>query len=558
MAFTSTDWTIDYANKTVGNDDSGTGNNLPSATGDYSKVGPILEFFQWLATEFANTGQMDDTYPIVSDTPTVFKWLNGWTFDHADDFKYLNGGSIEDPSGSGTTTADSLWSNLYSIGSQEEGTLLYMIQNDVEVSPWWITGNIDILVLVKDTGSWIQSDDTGGTPTDGALWIYAREMGDTFDHNFADISGGGSNPIGINTAPDGSNDSGDLYVTLATGASNFTVGSFAQDDTTKAVGKVLKVVGNDVYLNAVRGGTITAANTMIEYSERECNTALDGTGTISSVTDVIAGYDADFTETFGAISRDLNNGDGLQPYDVEIDGNGSDMKKFYEWLKYLVRYGSVTSVNGDDGQEYRSCDEGTYPEVKVAPFGTLAGTTFYGAQGVWVTDYSLADFVLIDGDGDQQSPPDYQKVTASHTSLSGCNVFVAERTGSAIIKNQYTISSVSTNTIDATLSINANKAPQSGSLRVGDTVYTYTAFSGVQLTGVSPDPTGETGDFYIPLLDVTADATSEQSDNIIYTAAFDVMTSVRQYGFKPYDVETAFGSSGLSFTPILANDPQAT
>lgn len=558
MAFSSADWTIDYANKTVGNDDSGVGTNLPSATGDYSKVGPILEFFQWLATEFAATGQMDDSYPIVSDTPTVFKWLNGWTFDHADDFKYLNGGSIEDPSGSGTTTADSLWSNLYSIGSQAEGTQLYMIQDDAEVTPWWITGNIDILVLVKDTGVWIQSDNTGGTATNGGLWIYAREFGDTYDHNFADISGGGSNPIGINTASDGSNDSGELYVTLATGASDFDVGNFAQDTTTGAVGKVLKVDGDDVYLNAVRGGTITAANTLTEYSERECNTALDGTGTISSVTDVVAGYDSAFTETFGAITRDLNNGDGLQPYDVEIDGNGSTMKEFYEWLKYLVRYGSSTSVNGDEGQEYRSCDEGTYPEVKVAPFGTLAGTTFYGAQGVWVTDYYSADFVLIDGDGDQQSPPDYQNVLASHTNLSGCNVFVAERTGSAIVKDQYTIDSVTTNSITATLSINANKAPQAGSLRVGDTVYAYTSFSGAVLSGVTPDPTGETGDFYIPLLDVTADATSEASANIIYTAAFDVVTSVRKYGFKPYDVETSFGSSGLSFTPILADDPQAT
>ena len=84
MAFSSADWTINYTLKTVTNNDSGTGNNLPSALGNNSKVGPILEFFQWLATEFANTAQMDDDYPIESQTPTVFKWLNGWTFGHAD------------------------------------------------------------------------------------------------------------------------------------------------------------------------------------------------------------------------------------------------------------------------------------------------------------------------------------------------------------------------------------------------------------------------------------------------------------------------------------------
>ena len=72
------------------------------------------------------------------------------------------------------------------------------------------------------------------------------------------------------------------------------------------------------------------------------------------------------------------------------------MSETYEWLKYNVRYGSTGAtytVNGDDGQEYRSADEGVYAEVKVAPFGTLAGTTYYGARGIWVTNYSIADFV---------------------------------------------------------------------------------------------------------------------------------------------------------------------
>lgn len=558
MAFNSADWSIDYDNKKVTNDDSASGSNLPLAQGDYTYVGEMIEFFQWLATTFATTGQMDDEYPIQSDTPTVYKWLNGWTFGHANDFKYLKGGSIEDPVGSGTATADSLWSNIYSIGSQTDGTELYMVQDGAVISPsWWISGNIDVLVLVKDTGVWTQSDNTSGTPTDGGVWFYARETGDTFDHNFSDLSGGGRNPIGINTAVDGSNNSGELYVTVASGT-NFTAGEFAKDTTTGAVGKILKVVGNDVYLNAVRGGTITSANTLVEYDDRECQTALNGSSVISSVTDVVAGYDPDFTETFGAITRDLNNGDGLQPYSVEVDGNGSNMKKFYEWLKYLTRYGSTTLVNSAQGQLYRSADEGVFSEVKVAPFGTLAGSTFYGAQGVWVTDYALADFVLIDDDGDQQNPPNYQKVDVSHPSLVGCSLLVAEISGGVVVKDQYTISTVSTNTITATASINANKAPQSGSLRIGDTVYAYTSFSGAVLSGVTPDPTGETGDFYIPLLDVTADATSELSDNVIYTTNFDVRTSVRKYGFKPYDVDTAFGASGLTFVPILSDDPQAT
>lgn len=558
MTFNSADWTINYTNKTVSNDDAAVGDNLPAAHGDYTYAGDFIDFFQWLATTFAATGQMDDEYPIQSDTPTVYKWLNGWTFGHANDYMYLFGGSIEDPVGSGTATADSLWANLYSIGTQEVGTQLYMIQNDDEVTPWWITGNIDILVLVKNTGSWIQSDDVDGVATNGGTWIFAREFGDSYDHNFADLSGGGRNPIGINTSPDSGNKSGELYVTISGSSGTWTVGSFLSDDVTGATGKIITVDGNDIYLNAVRGGTLTATNACSEFTDRELQTAGDASATIASVTDVVAGWTG-ITDTFGAISKDLNNGDGLQPYDVEIACDSKTMAQVYEFLKYIVRYGSADTVDGDDGQEYRSADEGTYKDVKVAPFGTLAGSTFYGAQGVWVSGYASADFVLTDADGDEQAPPNYQKVTVSHTNLSGCNIFVAEISVGDIVKDQYTVSSATATTIDATATIDINKVPQSGVLRVADVQYTYTGYSGVQFTGVSPSAAGLTNeDFYVPLLDILADATPELSDNIIYGSAIDVRTSVRKYGFKPYDVDTQFTSAGLTFSPILTTDPQAT
>ncbi len=567
MAFNSGDWSIDYNNRTVTNNDSAVGSNLPSVTGNYDYVGEMLEFFQWLALTFASGSQMDDTYPISSETAREYTWQEGWTFGHANDFKYLKGGAIIDPLGSGTATADSVWANLYSIGTQEDGTLLYLIQNDAEVPAWWITGNIDILVLVKNAGSWVQSVDTNGTVQNGGVWVYAREFGNEYDHNYATITGGRT-PIGINTAIDKSNDSGELYVSVAD-ASNFTVGNFAKDTTTGAVGKIRKLVGNDIYLDAVRGGTITSSNTLVEYSERECVTALDGSQTISSVTNVMSALDADFTETYGSITRDLNNTNGLQPYEVDIAGTSNTTKEFYEWLKYITRYGSVISVNGDDGQEFRSLDEGNFAEIKKAPFGTLAGTTFYGATGVWLSGYASADFELIDSNSVTQAPPNYQKSICSHTDLDGvssggnaCQIMVTEITGDGgtIIKDKYTVSSATATTIDATATIDAGRTAQSGILRVGDTEYSYSGFNGVQFTGVTPDASGLTNeDFYTPLISVLATSTSESSDNVIYDGTpFWCRTSVRRYGSKTYDVDTQFGTSGLIFTPILTPDPQAT
>jgi len=568
MAFVSTDWTIDYALKTVTNDDSGTGNNIPFVLGTYAKVGPILEFFQWLATEFANSSQMDDTYPIESQTPTVYKWLNGWTFGNANDFKYLDGGSIEDPVGSGTTTADSLWANLYTIGTQEVGTQIYMAQADTVVAaPWWISGNIDILVLVKDTGVWTQSDDTSGVAANGGIWLFAREMGDLFDHNFGDLSGGGRNPVGINTAPDSSNKSGDLYLTVAD-ETGFTVGSFVHG-AGGAVGKIAKIDGpnNYIYLNAVRGGTFGVSEALTEYSDREIQTATGQSTTndgSTAFTDVTAGRDA-ITDTFGSISRDLNNGAGSQSYDAEIDAATLSMAEMYEWLKYICRYestGATYTVDTDDGQEYRSADEGVYSEVKVAPFGTLAGTTFYGARGIWVTNGADSDFVLIDASNAEQSPPNYQKVIANHTDLSGTYIFVAEISGGLIVKDQYTYDDAGSTAVLLAVNevIDINKTPQSGVVRIGDNKYPYTAYDSVAKTfDVTVDPTGETNlaDTYVPLLDLLADAVTEQSDDIIYNGDINVRTSVREYGFKPYDVDTTFTSAGLSFNPILADDPQA-
>ena len=583
MAFSSADWTINYTAKTVTNNDSGTGNNLPATLGNYTKVGPIIEFFQWLATTFANSVQMDDDYAIQSDTPTVYKWLNGWTFGNANDFKYLYGGSIEDPVGSGTATADSLWSGLYTIGSQTNGTQVYLIQNDVEVTPWWLpsdgtaAGNIDIIVHVKDTGAWLQSVDTTDTLQDGGVWLYAREMGDLFDHNYGDLSGGGRNPIGINTAADSGNKSGDLYLSVAS-ATGFVVGDFVKGGSSGAVGKIAKIVSNDIYLNAVRGGTFVISETLIGYSDRPAQTASTGSTTndgATAFTNVVAGRTGITISAFGTISRDLDNGAGATNYDVEIDANADTMANMYEWLKYETRYGSATSINGDVGQEYRSASEGTYAEVKVAPFGTLAGSTFYGARGVWVTNGTDSDFVLINANNVEQSPPDYQKVIVTHPDLDGSvstdgsvTVYVAEITapGGTIIKNQYTIDSATASTIDVTVAIDINKVPASGVLRCGsgnlqDTRYDYTGFDGVQFTGVSPSPSAETGSLYVPLLDLEPGdiaATTKQSDNIIYSGTpFDVRTVVRRYGTKPYTADTTFGATGTQFSPIITDDPQA-
>jgi hypothetical protein len=531
------DFTINYTAKTV---------THTSGADIYT----VLQYFQWLAGVFAASSQMDDYYAFVSDTPTVYRYTNDWNFgDSTADIQFLKGGSVESSDG------DELWSNLYSIGSQEEGSQIYIIQDGSEIEGWWSTQNIDILLLVK----------TGGVDIDsGNVLAMCRETDYSFDHNSVYLGGGSRNPVGINNAPDLNygrlEDTGDVKVGL-TSVANIDAGSYLYGDTSKATARINYVNSTDgeVYLVMIEDGPFQNGE---DVYERPTRGGANGTSTTTDTAqvDIIAGYSGDVAIDYvGPFSKDLNNGNGAVNYDTEvIVSGGRDVIDAYQYLKYITRHNSSDTVDTLDGEQYlEASPAGTYTAVKAAPFGTFAGGTFFGARGIWLYGTSSSSFILVDSANAQQSPPNYQKVSCSHASLSGCQIFVAEISAGEIVKDQYTISAADSTSITTTLDIDINKTPVSGSLRVGDTIYVYTSFSGAIFT-ITSDATGETGALFVPLLDVLADATQEDSDNLIFDSNITVRTTVRKYGFKEYTADTSFTSTGLTFSPILTTDPQAT
>jgi len=599
-------FTVNYTGKTVTHT-SGT------------EVFTVLAFFQWLAAKFAAEAQMDDDYPFVSDTPQVYRWVNGWDMGDDVSYKFLKSGAVE------SSDAQKLYSNLYTIGSQFRNSMIYIVQDDAELTPWWSPGNIDVVIKVKSGGTLIAA---------GIVTVFSRDSDGLYDHNEADLSAGGRNPVGVNTFEDGNYKLagsvyvGDIYLDVDTVA-NFDVGNFAYGVTSTASGRIqgIDTPNSRLYLCQVEG-TFQAAETIVERATRT-GSNLDGTATNhatvaeydgvrgysnvkalfvqrkfeggtsggtwvvgETVTQAVSGWTGKFiavvsnvlyaentsgtpngtnqltgatgtytptsTSSQATVVKDLNNGAGAVPYNVVVACASRIMLQVYQYLKYITNHNSLSTINGDTGEEYRSAVEPTYTESKQAPFGTFAGGVFFGARGVWVEGYATAAFQLIDANNAQQLPPNYQKVSVGHASLSGCQILVAARTGAAIIKDQYTILSTTANSITCTGNIDANKCPQSGSLRVADWRATYTSFSGAVFSGVTPDPSGKTGSLYVPQLDVLADAITEESDNIILAAAFDVKTRVRKYGYKDYTMDTSFPTTGLAITPILATDPQAS
>jgi len=448
------DWTIDYNAKTI---------EHTSGTTVYT----VNEMYSWLQDVFDELSALDDDVPMSAQTPTQYTLINGWAFDSDSDYEYLKGGAIID------STNDDLWANIYTIGTIVAGSDVYVIQDGSEITPWWSTGHIDVLIKVKDSGSEID---------DGVITVFIRDTGATFDHFEIDLTAGGRNAVPLATATD---------------------------------------------LN---------------------NQTADGT---------VAGYN-DISVSFGAINRDLNNGNGSQPYKVEVDCAGRTLAQVYEYLKYICRGDASGTLNSVAAEAYRLADAG-YTEVKAAPFGTYAGGTFFGAQGVWITNYAANQvFQLIDGDGDTQTPPNtvYVEVSAI-VSGDRVGVFKLDGPGGDVEKDTYTVSSATTDSVVVGAAIDSD-TPAAGYLRVEERgLFEYDSWSSQTFSGVSPNPSTagvvNGDDAWVPLIDAEATTTSI-NNSLIYSSDIPVVVRVRKYGILPFEIEGTVTSSGLSQAAIRTTD----
>jgi hypothetical protein len=202
--------------------------------------------YSWLQDTFDELAQLDDDVPMSAATPTEYSWINGWAFSADSDYEYISGGAITD------TTNDDLWANIFTLGTIVSGAQIYVIQNGGEITPWWSTDHIDVLIKVKASGTEIDN---------GIITVFIRDLAGTFDHFEIDLTAGGRNAVPLATANDINNQTAE--------------------------------------------------------------------GTIAGWTDV--------TITFGTISRDLNNGNGSQTYEVEVDCGGRTLAQVYERLKWACR-----------------------------------------------------------------------------------------------------------------------------------------------------------------------------------------------------------------------------
>jgi len=262
--------------------------------------------------------------------------------------------------------------------------------------------------------------------------------------------------------------------------------------------------------------------------------------------------DGGITIVFGTTSHDTGIG-GAQNYSVVVDAQGASCAQLYKYLKYRTRRQNTAGIGTNNAVAGRFYQQAVGTAVKSAPFGTFAGGKFFGAQGVWITNVSDQSNIaeLYDTAGVKRTFPVTISVSVTGV-VAGDRVLVARSSAGVVNKAQFTIASVSSSTIVATADIPAD-IPQTGTIRVGDTVFTYTSWA-TRTFQVTSTAVGQTGNFYIPLIDAAASGTTIVAPSMTYLADFDIIARVRRKGILPFENTGTVGATGLIVSAIRTTD----
>lgn len=242
--------------------------------------------------------------------------------------------------------------------------------------------------------------------------VFAREYDTTYDYFKVQLSSGGRNPIPLATGDDLNNHTGIRRLSASAGTGTFEVGEIAYVGASLAAATAKAVLtdvsgtgatsviiyyligdltdftgGAQTVTGAVSGATIT--NGTVDDNPASGNPATLGTPPV--VTFSIDGYQVD-----------INNGNGAQPYSIEVDVQSTDtLAVTYEWFKYITRRGGTTTSNTDgiNGERYIGID------YKIVYSGLTGGTQFSkgatvfqassGAYGTVMTHDTTNKLVLL-------------------------------------------------------------------------------------------------------------------------------------------------------------------
>jgi len=555
------DYSISYANKQIKYTATGS-----LTAGRYS----VNQLYSYLQDTFDESGQMDDQVPMSAQTPTEYTLINGWFMDYPST-NSLSGGAIQ---------TNGLSANVYTL--QFGGTYTNAVESDL---------------LKTVTGA------AGGNSTTGILlhfdntnkkWWVRSGNGNSFTASNSTVSVSSGTGTGIFSA---SGQTGEYIFsniyTLGT-LSNTATQLYIQQGssvTSSTISPWWSVGHIDILVQVKEAGNVLANSDLTVFA-REWGYSYDhfvinapsgrnavplsqgsdgfNTSTTASLS-AITGVTATFYST--PILRDLDNGNGAQPYKVEINCNSYTLDDVYEYLKYLTNRERITDIDAGAGDVrgwvYTEASlSSAYTNVKAAPFGLYTGT-FFGARGVYLTNLNSANiksFSLIDMNGVTQDPPNQVSVLVTSV-VSGDTVFVTRlnTAGGNILKNQYTLSANAqgSSVILISGSSISGETPKYGKIRVTRSAnleehsYSFTAWSGSAFSlssGVTTLSAYTNVDYaYVPIIDESVSATSTYK-TVVQSTDIPVLIRVRKKGIQPFEIEGTVASNGLSIAAIRTTD----
>jgi len=455
-------------------------------------------------------------------------------------------------------TGEALWANIYSLGSIEAGTAIYVEQNAAKLTSWWSTGHIDILILVK----------VGGAEIDGAnITVLAREYGNSYAYFSIDLTTGGRQAIPLATAADLNNVTAaatiEDYQDGTTATIAITFGTYTADVNTDGTPEnyVVKIDCNNQRLDKVY-------EVMKYWTRRGSTTTLDSIiGDLYKYADVAyVPVKASPLGTFaggklfgarGVYLINLNSAD-VQSYQlIDADGNVVTPPNYVTvTVSGLVSGDRVAVFPASSGVVNKS--QYTSHNTSNAQYDT----TFVLTSSL-PADTPTAGYLIVTDTSAKQEHI-YRYASFATTTLT----LPTGLTGTATAGS----TSVLTNSGGAFLTDDLMYGDLIYDSTNGDYAYVISVDSNTQITTTTKATSwsgsgyrthqlivnyDSTDTAYIPYLYVQADAASEYN-TIIYVSTREVLTRVRKKGILPFEVGGSITSSGLSVTAIRTTDSIVT
>lgn len=304
-------------------------------------------------------GQSDDDHGTLLDVQGTTLWIRPDSYAAANSFdntsQNLTCNGHTDPQNGAPATGESLWANIYSLGTIEANTHLFVYQGGVNLTAykastdWWLDGHVDILVNVKEVGS---------NTDDGFVTVLARQFSKAYSYYLVDLSAGGRNPIPLQTGDDLDNETGYRQTILTDADGDFTVGEVIEEDA------------DPTKQGVVTSNEGTAPNITLQYYliGDPLNDFVNGdditgqtsgkTATIVTPTNVGPAAIAGLSIVHAATTRDINEDGSPENYSIVIDCSDEELADVYEWCKYITRRGDINPGNTDgiEGEQYLGSD----------------------------------------------------------------------------------------------------------------------------------------------------------------------------------------------------------